>query len=87
MRWSDLIRKAFGPEPDPPLHPVYRRLAKEWIKRRLAAVFPELRDRPAALEQAYRELSLEPRPGTGAGEPETVFELHLPSGPDRGPGR
>ena len=63
-----------------PLHPIDRRLAKEWIKNRLAAVFPELRGDPAALEQAYRDLDLEP---TGAarqqdgGEVKT-FEMNLP---------
>lgn len=79
MSWGDLIRRAFGAEPEPPLHPLYRKLAKEWVKRRLLAVFPELRDRPRALEQAYRDLSLDPRPGSGPGEPETVFDLRLPA--------
>jgi hypothetical protein len=54
----DLLKRTFGHEP--PLHPIDRRLAKEWIKRRLVAVFPELRHDPKALEQAYQELSLEP---------------------------
>jgi hypothetical protein len=64
---------------DPPIHPIDRRLAKEWIKRRLVALFPELRNNPRALEQAYRDLSLEPRPGNGPDEPETVFDMSLPT--------
>lgn len=64
---------------DPPIHPIDRRLAKEWIKKRLMVVFPELRDNPRALDQAYRELNLEPRPGGGPDEPETVFEMTVPS--------
>lgn len=46
---------------EPPLHEVERRLAKEYVKRRLAALYPELRSDPEALEHAYRELDLEPR--------------------------
>ena len=42
-----------------PLHDIDRRMAKEWIKKRLAALFPELRGDPVALENAYRELGLE----------------------------
>ncbi len=42
-----------------PLHTVDRRMAKEWIKKRLAVLFPELRGNPVALENAYRELGLE----------------------------
>jgi hypothetical protein len=48
-----------GP-PERPLHEIDRRLAKEWIKKRLALLYPELRGDPAALEAAYRELGLEP---------------------------
>jgi hypothetical protein len=43
-----------------PLHEIDRRLAKEWIKKRLAGLYPELRGDPEALEAAYRELGLEP---------------------------
>ena len=43
-----------------PLHEIDRRLAKEWIKKRLAALYPELRGDHEALEAAYRELGLEP---------------------------
>jgi len=47
------------------------------VKQRLAHIFPELRHDPEALERAYRELDLEPRPGSGRGG-ETVFEAILP---------
>ena len=42
-----------------PLHALDRRMAKEYIKRRLAAIYPELRGDPAQLEAAYQELGLE----------------------------
>lgn len=70
------IKRAFSSEPE--LHPVDRGLARQWIKQRLVAVFPELRNNPAALERAYRTLSLEPRPGTESGDNETVFEMTIP---------
>ena len=73
-----LIKRAFRQEE--PLHPVDRGMAKLWIKRRLAAVFPELRDNPPALEKAYRSLNLEPRAGREEGDAETVFEMTLPEG-------
>lgn len=60
------------------LHPLDRGLAKQWIKRRLLIVFPELRHDPAALEAAYRGLSLEPRLGE-EGDMQTYFEV---TGPD-----
>lgn len=72
-----LIKRAFGHEPA--IHPIDRQMAKRWIKQRLAAVYPELRNNPAALERAYQELSLEPRAGTHPGEPEAVFEVQLPN--------
>ncbi len=53
-------------------------MARQWIKQRLVAVFPELRNNPQALERAYRTLSLEPRPGTQAGDNETIFEMSIP---------
>lgn len=71
----NFIRKRFQPEE--PLHPIDRQAAKYWVKRRLAHIFPELKDDPAALEQAYRELSLEPHAGSGEGGA-TLFEMHLP---------
>jgi hypothetical protein len=70
-----LIRRAFRHETT--LHPVDRQMAKRWIKQRLTVVFPELRNNPPALEQAYRSLGLEAQPGR-PGEPETVFEVKLP---------
>ncbi len=73
-----LIKRAFRQEP--PLHPIDHQLAKRWIKQRLVAVFPELRNSPAALERAYQSLGLEPRPGQHEGEAETVFEMQLPDG-------
>lgn len=60
-----------------PLHPVDSGLARQWIKRRLTIVFPELGHDPVALEHAYRGLSLEPRPG-GVGDTQTYFEVVSP---------
>ena len=71
-----LIKRAFRSEPA--IHPVEHGMARRWIKQRLVAVFPELRNNPAALERAYRTLCLEPRPGQGGDEAETVFELRSP---------
>ena len=70
------IKRAFSSEPE--LHPVDRGLARRWIKQRLVAVFPELRNNPQALDRAYQTLSLEPRPGQGPDEAKTVFELTIP---------
>ena len=62
---------------EPPLTQTDRRAAKHWVKQRLAHIFPELRNDPEALEQAYRDLSLDPRPGAGEGGA-TLFEMNLP---------
>jgi len=70
------IKRAFSSEPE--LHPIERGMARQWIKQRLIAVFPELRNNPRALERAYQTLSLEPRAGTEAGDNETVFEMSIP---------
>ena len=70
------IKRAFTSEPE--LHPVDRGMARQWIKQRLVAVFPELRNNPRALERAYQTLGLEPRAGTEAGDNETVFEMSIP---------
>jgi hypothetical protein len=70
------LKRAFRAEPK--LHPIEGQLAKRWIKRRLLAVFPELRNNPAALEAAYQSLNLEPREGTEEGESGTVFQLTIP---------
>ncbi len=76
-RIFSLIQRAFRSAPA--IHPVENGMARRWIKQRLTAVFPELRNNPAALESAYQTLNLEPRPGQGEGEAETVFELRLPN--------
>ncbi|MGC3990108.1 MAG: hypothetical protein QM796_10600 [Chthoniobacteraceae bacterium] len=60
------------------LHPLDQKMAKKWIKQRMLNVFPELRNNPIALEQAYHSLSLEPRPGTQAGDAGTCFEVQFP---------
>lgn len=63
---------------EPALHPVDRRMAKHWIKKRMVAVFPELRNNPAELEKAYQALSLEPRLGSEEGDAAAYFEMTLP---------
>ena len=70
------FKRALGREPV--LHPVDRRMAKHWIKKRLLKVFPELRNNPEALEKAYRQLSLEPKLGSEEGEAAAFFEMTLP---------
>ena len=67
---------------EPALHPVDRGMAKVWIKKRLVAVFPELRNNPVELEKAYRSLSLEPRLGTEPGDAATYFEMTAPESAD-----
>ena len=62
---------------EPPLHPMDRRLAKRWVKERLKRLYPELRLDSKVLEQAYQDLGVEPREGTGKGGA-TVFEITLP---------
>lgn len=62
---------------EPPVRPLEKAVAKRWVKERLKVVFPELQDDPHALEQAYRDLSLEPRPGCGKGGA-MLFEVTLP---------
>jgi hypothetical protein len=71
----NFLKRTFGCEHN--LHPLDRGLAKHWIKRRLAVVFPELRGDPVALEKAYRGLSLEPRFG-GENGADSYFEITLP---------
>lgn len=66
---------------EPPLHEVERRLAKEHVKRRLAAIYPELRGDPEALEHAYRELDLEHRGMVRRPDGELrTFGLHVGAG-------
>ncbi len=63
-------------------------MAKEWIKKRLATLYPELRGDPEALEAAYRDLDLEPT-GTvrrADGEIQT-FAMKLPSSISNGFGQ
>ena len=72
----DRIRRAFHSQPA--VHPIDARMAKRWIKQRLVAVFPELRNNPRELEAAYQALSLDPRPGQEEGDEETVFEMTIP---------
>ena len=56
MNLRHLFKRVLTPAPpERPLQAIDRRLAKEWIKKRLAALFPELRGNPVALENVYRE--------------------------------
>ncbi len=68
---------------DTRLHPLDHRMAKEWVKRRLKKIYPELAQDPQKLEAAYRSLNLTGRPGQTEEEPETVFEMSLPGEPER----
>ena len=70
------FRKALGREPA--LHPIDRGIARQWVKKRLVAIYPELRNDPQALEEAYRTLSLEPRLGTEEGDQAAYVEMTLP---------
>jgi hypothetical protein len=70
------FRKAMGREPA--LHPIDQGLARQWVKKRLASIYPELRNDPKALEEAYLALTLEPRLGTEAGDQAAYFEMKLP---------
>ncbi len=75
MTIFEFLRKRL--EGEPPIHPLERRMAKRYVKERLKKLYPELRLDPRALEQAYQELGIEPREGTGKGGA-TVFEITLP---------
>ena len=60
MSLRHLFTRVFVPnKPERPLHAIDRRMAKEWIKKRLVSLYPELRGDPQALETAYQELGLE----------------------------
>jgi hypothetical protein len=72
----EFFRRALGREPA--LHPIDQGMAKQWVKKRLVAVFPELKDDPKALEAAYQALSMEPRLGSEEGDQATYFEMTLP---------
>lgn len=73
---SSLFRRAL--KKAPPIHPLEGKMAKMWIKRRLMTLFPELRNNPAALEEAYQSLNLEPKRGVNPGDPLTYFEMSFP---------
>ena len=74
---KNFFKRVLAPERE--LHAVDRRMAKEFIKKRLAAVFPELRGNPAALEQAYRELGLESTGTVRRADGEVrSYEMNLP---------
>ena len=70
------FRKAIGREPG--LHPIDHGMARQWVKKRLASIYPELRNDPKALQAAYLALTLEPRLGTEAGDNAAYFEMTLP---------
>ena len=60
MSLRQLFTRILLPQrPERPLHAIDRRMAKEWIKKRLVVLYPELRGDPVALETAYQELGLE----------------------------
>lgn len=62
----------------PPVHPVESGMARAWVKRRLLASHPDLRNHPEALDAAYESLDLEPRRGTEDGEFYAYFQLKGP---------
>ena len=72
----DLFKRAF--RIDTELHPLDRRVARRWIKMRLASLFPELRNDPAALDQAYHRLNLEVREESNGRTWQPVFEIIAP---------
>jgi len=59
----------------PPVSHIEGGMAKQWIKRRLRTLYPELSNHPHALESAYQELDLEPRRGKETGDPFSYFVL------------
>ena len=79
--FRQLFKKILLPSrPERPLHALDHRIAKEWIKKRLAVLYPELRGDPVALEHAYRELDLEPAGTVRRPDGEVKsFEMNLPS--------
>ncbi len=72
MELYQRLKRALGIAPK--IHPVDRGLAKQWTKRRLAAVFPELRGDARRLEAAYRALDLSPQV-SHSNPTETIFEI------------
>lgn len=71
-----ILRNALHGETD--LHPLEQRLARHYLKRRIALVYPELRNDPGALDEAYRLLSIEPATGTDVGDPATYYDIQAP---------
>ena len=62
----------------PPVDAVECGMARQWIKRRLLVVYPNLRNHPQALDAAYEELDLEPRRGKEDGDPYAYFVVKGP---------
>ena len=72
-------------KPERPLHAIDRRMAKEWIKKRLVALYPELKGDPQALEVAYQELGLESTGTVRRTDGEVPsFAMQLPAAVSRG---
>ncbi len=67
-----------GLQGEEPVHPLEGKMAKRWVKERLKKIYPELRDDPRALEQAYQQLGIEQHEGAGKGAG-TVYEITLPN--------
>ncbi len=67
-----------GLQGEEPINPLEGKMAKRWVKERLKKIYPELRDDPPALEQAYQQLGIEQHEGAGKGAC-TVYEVTLPS--------
>lgn len=78
-RWLKILRRVV-PGQQTTLHPIDQKLAKQWIKRRLAAVFPELRNNQADLTAAYNQLGLEPAGEGNKDDEAPTFEMRLPTG-------
>lgn len=74
MKLYSFIQRTLGLAPK--IHPVDSGLARHWTKRRLAAVFPELRGDARMLEAAYRALDLEPV-ASDTNPSEMVFQIGL----------
>ena len=67
-----------GLQGEEPIHPLEGKMAKRWVKERLKKIYPELKDDPRALEQAYQQLGIEQHEGAGKGAC-TVYEITLPT--------
>lgn len=82
MSLRHLFKRIILPErPERPLHALDHRMAKEWIKKRLASLFPELRGNPEALEAAYQELGMESTGVVRRADGEiSTFAMNVPPG-------